>query len=107
MPDLRSVPDPSPPKLVEQLKLLRDEWGEGFDEDIAQPLADLVLTLRTQHKASHQDIVREIEEGDEERDRLSQRIDEIEGQDYDGLIADLEDMRRGVRSVEELYDKWL
>lgn len=105
MPDLAAVPTPEPPKLVEQLKLLRDEWGEGFDEDIAQPLAAVVLSIRDARRATEDSYNESLTEVEEDRDRLSAQLDDA--LDAKDLLEDLEDARRGVLGVEELYDKYL
>lgn len=104
-----SAPTEEEPKLVEQLKLLREEWGEGFDEDIARPFARIVKTLREQHQAFVREHNRELDEAHEKVDDLEGEIedqDALREQAPDALLEDLRDVERGVRTLEEVMQAW-
>ncbi len=93
-------------KLVEELAGLREQWGEGFDEDVAQPLARMVKTLRQQHAAMLRAHSRELSGFEERIDSLES---ELEAKDDipPELAEELRDCTRGIRTIEEVFDKWL
>jgi hypothetical protein len=94
------------PTLIGQLKLIRESWGEGFDEDIAQPLARLLLTLRKQFEASQEAHEEELDSRDEALAEAESATEENadEAGRYRTLIEELEDVPRGVRTLEEVMD---
>lgn len=95
------------PTLIGQLKELREEWGEGFDEDIAQPLAALVAKVRGQVEAQQTAHEKELDEKDDKIDELENLAEEnaSEAGRYRELVDDLEDVPRGVFTVEEVLAK--
>lgn len=95
------------PTLIGQLKLIREAWGEGFDEDIAKPLAAVLATVRKQMEAAAKDAEQNL-------DHLQTQLDDFEMAAQDNADAadelrelrdDLADVPRGVRTLDEVMEK--
>lgn len=96
------------PSLIGQLKLIREEWGEGFDEDVAKPLALLILRLRKQLEAWKEEQDGELADLQNQLDELEQTVEENSGaaETLRSLEDDLADVPRGIRTVEEVIEKY-
>lgn len=96
------------PTLIGQLKLIRDEWGDGFDEDVAKPLALIVRSLRNSLEGHVAEMEREVDEAREERDAAQEanQDDKAFAESARGVGQDIADMERGILTPEELVAKW-
>lgn len=99
------MPADDEPKLIEQLTALREEWGEGFDEDIATPLARIVKRLREQHDAATVATEQKLDQVREQRDEAQGQLEDL--RETQPVFEDLEDLRRGVLTQEELFERHL
>lgn len=95
------------PTLVGQLKLLREQYGEGFDEDIAQPLARGIVKIRKSFEAMNDEHEDEVHRLQSEKDELEMKLDDAPDPDtIRRMEEDLLDVQRGVLDLEELFDRW-
>jgi hypothetical protein len=95
-------------KLGEQLRELREEWGDGFDEDIAQPIAKWIKKVREQLAGQTADHECDIDRLEEQVEDLDRELEEsrIRATQVERVLEDLADIGRGVRTVEEVLEKW-
>lgn len=95
------------PTLIGQLTGLRQEWGEGFDEDIGRPLARVLQTIRKQFKAATQEAQDEIGHLHDQLHEKECAIEEnaVAAEELRELREDLEDVPRGVLTVEEVLGR--
>lgn len=103
---LASVPEEKP-TLIGELREIRELWGEGFDEDVAQPLAQILLKLRAALTAQQEQHERELDDRDDQIHELEQTGEDnaAAAGGYRELLDDLADVPRGVRTLEEVMDK--
>lgn len=96
------------PTLIGQLRLIREVWGEDFDEDVAKPLAFLLVKMRTNMEDFNRKHVGETEE-------LETKLDELEKEGEENaadagalreLREDLNDVPRGVYTLDEVLAKY-
>lgn len=104
---LERAAEENSPTLIGQLRAIREEWGEGFDEDIAKPLARVLQTIRKQYEAAAAEAERNADELQDKLDEIEQTGEEnaVKAGAYDELLDDLSDVPRGIRTLEEIMDK--
>lgn len=106
----------SKPKLGEQIDALAKEWGEGFEEDVAQPLAEAIKASRENGVikkilSAYEQCVRLEAEVEEQEETLDNRTCELEiarkaeGREERRLL-ELEDVARGVLTIDEMLRTW-
>lgn len=100
--------DDENPTLIGQLRLIRDEWGDGFDEDVAKPLAVILCKMRKGMEGRVAEMEREVDEAREERDAAQEanQDDKAFAESARDVGQDIADMDRGILTPEELVAKW-
>lgn len=100
--------DDDAPTLVGQLKLLREFYGDGFDKDIAQPLAAALVAVRKGLEGEEQRLRRKLEEAEDQLEdaEMNNREGARAIDERDRMRDDLNDVRLGVLDFQELHDRW-
>jgi hypothetical protein len=94
-------------ELLEQVEHLREDWGEGFDEDVAAPLTLVVEAVR-RAVADKEKLTADLIETEEERDDLGRIVQDLEDleEPFEDLKTNLKDIATGVRTLEEVLERW-